>query len=500
MTRLVPTRLASTGTVTPSRIAEVVGELRTRPAYAGLAEALRLAIGDGRLPAGVRLPSERDLAELLGLSRTTVTRAYASLRDDGYAHAHQGAGTFTRIPGGRARTWDRALTTRVGDDAAIDLNCAASSALPGLAGAYQAAVAELPAYLSGHGYYPAGLPELQQRLADGYRRRGLATDPAQVFLTVGALTAAAIAARVLVRPGDRVLVEVPGYPNAAQAFKAAGARLVPVPVDAGGWDLDLVESTLRRLRPCAAYLGPDFHNPTGALMDDADRRRIARALAGAGTVAVVDEVHQALALDGRPMPRPLAAHVAEAGGRSITVSGASKMLWGGLRLGWARVDADLVDSFGESRLTVDLGAPVVEQLALTHLLDDLDHHLAIHRARLREQRDALAGALRDRLPDWDVAAPEGGLWLWSRLPRPLAAAVADEAELRGLAVAPGPMFAPEGGLASWLRTPYTRPVPELLRAADILADAWTAAQRQPRAATGSRPTHIRARTERAVVA
>jgi len=62
------------------------------------------------------------------------------------------------------------------------------------------------------------------------------------------------------------------------------------------------------------------------------------------------------------------------------------------------------------------------------------------------------------------------------------------------------MFAPEGGLASWLRTPYTRSVPELLRAADILADAWTAAQRQPRAATGSRPTHIRARTERAVVA
>ncbi|MFN8190765.1 MAG: PLP-dependent aminotransferase family protein [Nocardioidaceae bacterium] len=403
MSRLAPAR-----SVTPSRIAEVVGELPTRPAYAGLAEALRLAIGDGRLPAGVRLPSERDLAQLLGLSRTTVTRAYASLRGDGYAHAQQGAGTFTRIPGGRARTWDRALTTRVGDDAAIDLNCAASSALPGLAGAYQAAVAELPAYLSGHGYYPAGLPELQQRLADGYRERGLATDPVQVFVTVGALTAAAIAARVLVRPGDRVLVEVPGYPNAAQAFKAAGARLVPVPVDAGGWDLDLVESTLRRLRPRAAYLGPDFHNPTGALMDDADRGRLARALAEAGTVAVIDEVHQALALDGRAMPRPLAAHLAAAGGRSITVSGASKMLWGGLRLGWARVDPDLVDAYGEARLTVDLGAPVVEQLALTHLLDDLDHHLTIHRARLREQRDALAGAPVSGSPTGTSRPPRAG--------------------------------------------------------------------------------------------
>lgn len=492
-------RLAPTGTVTATRIAEVVGRLRTRPAYAGLATALRLAIGDGRLPAGVRLPSERDLAELLGLSRTTVTRAYATLREEGYADAHQGAGTFTRIPGGRARTWDRALTTRVGDDAAIDLNCAASSALPGIAGAYQAAVADLPAYLSGHGYYPAGLPELQQRLAEGYRRRGLPTDPEQVFVTVGALTAATIAARVLVRPGDRVLVEVPGYPNAAQAFKGAGARLVPIPVDAGGWDLDLLESTVRRLRPRAAYLGPDFHNPTGALMGDTDRARVARALASAGTVAVVDEVHQELALDGRRMPRPLARHVADAGGLSITVSGASKMLWGGLRLGWARVDASLVEAFGEARLTVDLGAPVVEQLALAHLLDDLEHHLDIHRARLREQRDALAAALRERLPDWEVSAPAGGLWLWSRLPRPLAAVVADEAETRGLVVAPGPMFAPEGGLASWLRTPYTRSVPELLRAAEILQESWAAAQRH-HGPQSTRPSLIRARSERAVVA
>ena len=97
-----------------------------------------------------------------------MTRAYAALRDAGYAEARQGAGTFTRVPGGRARAHDRALLPRPGDHDAIDLNCAAASAPPGLAAAYAEAAAELPAYLGGHGYFPAGLPQLQEAIAATY--------------------------------------------------------------------------------------------------------------------------------------------------------------------------------------------------------------------------------------------------------------------------------------------------------------------------------------------
>lgn len=476
--------------VTASRVAEVVGTL-TRPAYASLADALRLAIGDGRIPVDVRLPSERELCERLGVSRTTATRAYALLTEQGYATARRGAGTFTRIPGGRARTLDRALTTRVGDDLAVDLNCAASSAPPGLAAAYQAAVADLPAYLSGHGYYPAGLPELQRLLAEGYTQRGLPTTAGQMIVTPGAQTATAIAARALVRPGDRVLVEVPGYPNAAAAFASAGARLSPVPVGPQGWDLDLLESTARRLRPKVAYLVPDFHNPTGQLMSEEQRARAARALADARTVVVVDESHQQLALEGQQMPRPLAAHVAAAGGTALTVGAASKVLWGGLRMGWARVDPDLAEAFTQARLTLDLGTPVLEQLALVHLLDDLASTLAFHRERLREQRDALAAALREQLPDWDFELPRGGLALWCRLPTPNAAALTEEAERRGLAVAAGPVFAPQGGLAAWVRVPYTRPVSELQRAVEILAEAWPIVRGEDVDATSTAPRRAR---------
>src|SRR4051794_32681318 len=158
------------------RVATLVGDFDRSPAYAGLAEALVLLIGDGRIPLGTRLPSERELTDVLGVSRTTVTRAYAELRDAGYAEARRGAGTFTRVPGGRTRAHDRALLPRPGDGEAIDLSCAAPSAPPGLARAYAEAAADLPCYLGGHGYFPAGLPELQQAIAATYDARGLPTD------------------------------------------------------------------------------------------------------------------------------------------------------------------------------------------------------------------------------------------------------------------------------------------------------------------------------------
>lgn len=459
--------------VPAARIASLVGGFERSPAYAGLADALTEAIGDGRIGHGVRLPSERDLTEALGVSRTTVTRAYALLRESGYAEARQGAGTFTRLPGGPARSRDRALMPYP-DDAVIDLTCAAATAPPGLLAAVAEATADLPACLGGHGYFPAGLPALQAAIAAGYEARGLPTAPEQVIVTPGALSAAAIVARGLARRGTRVLVESPVYPNATEAIRHAGARLVASPVDQDGWDVPAVAATLRQVRPALAYLIPDFQNPTGHLMSDADRAELGGALAAAGTLAVVDEAHQALALDGQTMPLPFAAHAPG----TLTLGSASKSFWGGLRLGWIRAPHDLVDVLTDARLSMDLGAPVLEQLVLTRLLGRGPVPQE-HVTRLREQRDALLDALTTHLPDAAFIRPGGGLAVWCRLPAARGLALAAEAERRGVALAPGPVFAVDGGLDRFVRIPWTRPATELVTAVERLAEAWEIVREAP---------------------
>lgn len=457
-----------TQSISATRTAALVEGFDRSPAYAGLAEALRLLIGDGRIGLGVRLPSERDLTERLGVSRTTVTRAYAALRETGYAEARQGSGTFTRVPGGRARAHDRALLPRPGDHDAIDLNCAAASAPPGVAAAYAEAADQLPAYLGGHGYFPAGLPQLQAAIAATYERRGLPTAPEQVMVTPGALSAAAIVAQAFTRPRDRIVVESPVYPNATQAISNAGARLVGVAVDPDGWDLDLVGGTLRQVRPALAYSIPDFQNPTGLVMTEDERHTYARHLRDTGTLAVVDEAHQDLALDGQEMPAPFAAFASDV----ITIGSASKSYWGGLRLGWIRAPRGRMDALTRARVGLDLGAPVMEQLVLTRLLDGSGTVVEAQRRRLREQRDRLAAALTEHLPEWSFRLPGGGLAMWCELPEAHGTAVVDEADRLGVIVAPGPAFAVEGGLDRFVRIPWSRPGDELEEAVRRLAVAW----------------------------
>jgi DNA-binding transcriptional MocR family regulator len=472
-----------TGSIAAPRLAALAHAFDRNPAYAGLADELRLLIGDGRVDLDLRLPSERDLSVALGVSRTTVTRAYASLVETGYAVARQGSGTYTRVPGGRRQALDRTLTPHTVDDVVVDLSCAAPSAPHGIAAAYADAAADLPLYLGGHGYFPTGLPALQEAIAATYDDRGLPTDPAQILVVPGALSALMVVAQALVSARDRVLVESPGYPNAQAALTRAGARRVAVPMDVDGWDLDAVERVARQAGPRLAYLIPDFQNPTGNLMGSAQREQYAALLRRTDTVPVVDESHAQLDLGAGRMPRPFASFAPDA----ISLGSASKSLWGGLRVGWIRSPLGLVERLVAARVALDLGSPVYEQLVTARLLERRDEHWATNRARLRGQRDALAEALTGHLPEWRFRLPRGGLSLWCELPsagrRGGAVALAAEAERRGVVVSPGPVFGVDGGFDSFVRIPYTRPVEELREAVQRLAEAWAAVGQ----ATSDRP-------------
>ncbi len=480
-----------TGSIAAPRLAALATGFDRSPAYAGLADELRLLIGDGRVDADLRLPSERDLSAALRVSRTTVTRAYASLVETGYAVARQGSGTYTRVPGGRRQALDRTLTPHSGDDDVVDLSCAAPAAPPGIAAAYADAAQDLPLYLGGHGYFPTGLPALQEAIAATYADRGLRTDPGQILVVPGALSALMVVAQALVGTRDRVLVESPGYPNAQAALTRSGARRVAVPMDVDGWDLDAVARVARQASPRLAYLIPDFQNPTGNLMGDAQREQYAALLRRTDTVPIVDESHVHLNLDAGRMPRPFAAFAPDA----ITLGSASKSLWGGLRVGWIRSPLALVERLVAARVSLDLGSPVYEQLVTARLLEHRAEHWPANRARLLAQRDALASAIDERLPGWRFRLPQGGLSLWCELPtsrRGGAMALAAEAEHRGVVVSPGPLFGADGGFDSFVRIPYTRPPDELVDAVDRLAEAW--------AAVGDSPAGARERRTRVMVA
>ncbi|MGC4109176.1 MAG: PLP-dependent aminotransferase family protein [Nocardioides sp.] len=462
-----------TGSIAAPRLAALIGEFDRSPAYAGLADRLRLLIAGGRVDVDLRLPSERDLSVAIEVSRTTVTRAYAALVDAGYAVARQGSGTYTRLPGGRRQAFDRSLTPHTGSEDLIDLSCAASAASPGIAPAYAEAAADLPLYLGGTGYFPTGLPALQQAIAETFDERGLPTRPEQILVVPGALSALMVVASGLLRPRDRALVESPGYPNGHAALRRAGARRIAAPMDVDGWDLDAIGRVVRDARPSLAYLIPDFQNPTGNLMGATQRAEYAELLRRAGTVPVVDESHQALRLDGRPMPKPFASFAPEA----VTIGSVSKSMWGGLRMGWIRCPVGLTEPLVAARISMDLGSPVFEQLVATRLLRDRAAHWADHRRRLRAQRDALAAALTDRLPAWRFRLPSGGLSLWCELPdagRGGALDLVTEAEARDVALSAGPAFSLGGGLDSFVRFPYTRPEDDLRQAVLRVGEAWDA--------------------------
>lgn len=447
-----------------------------RPFYAALAGGLRGLVLDGRLPLRTRLPAERDLAAILGVSRTTVTAAYDTLRSEGYVQSRRGAGSWTALPSVAAFA-----STSAGDGASLDLARVAPAAPEVFGACVAAAVAELPRHTSGTGYETLGLPGLRKAVAARYTARGLPTLPEQVIITTGAQHALCLILRVLVHPGDAVVVESPTYPHALDALRRAGARLVPAGVNAG-WDLELLAGGLRQAAARLAYVIPDFQNPTGRLMDEPGRAAVVAAARDAGAYVVSDETFAELAVDDVTMPRPLAAH--DTDGRVISVGSADKVVWGGLRIGWIRAGQALVRRLAEARDTIDLASPLLEQLIVTELLAHLDVIAAERRASLRERRAALAAALRQECPGWEFDLPPGGLSLWTRLPGVSSTALAASAVKHGLHIVPGTAFGVDGVLDDHLRVPYVLPPDHLREAAARLARAQheAPAAQQPRPA------------------
>jgi DNA-binding transcriptional MocR family regulator len=455
-------------TLTARSLELLLGDWRgSGSAYEALADRIRLLIVDGRIAVDTRLPAERDLAERLGLSRTTVTAAYRHLREQGNLHSVRGSGSVARLPGAPAML-PAPLETEY-----IDFSKAAPPSLPWLADVARQAIDDLPAHLPDAGFDPIGIPAQRAAIADRYAARGLPTSPEQIMVTLGAQHAIGLLSRALIGRGDRALIEVPTYPHAYEALRAAGARLVPVPVAPHGIGADEREETaslvqaIRHSNPVAAYLIPDFQNPTGRTMSRASRARVLDAAASQGTVVIADETTAELSIDRPGEFPPMAAD-----GHAVLIGSVGKTAWGGIRVGWIRAERPLIRRLLAVRSSGDLGTPIIEQLIVTHLMGRMDEILALRREQLRAGRDRLEELLTRLIPEWDVPHVDGGIVTWIGLGSPVSSQLALAARREGLIVAAGPRFGIDGAFERFLRLPICYSPETTDAAVRALARAW----------------------------
>ena len=440
------------------------------PDYGALAAAIRRLIRDGRLALGVRLPAERELAEALSVSRTTVTAAYRELRTSGHLSSRRGAGSWTALPTGQRLAISGAWVPTQ-EPGIIDLGNAAFSAPPQLTAAAAEAVADLDRYTGTNGYHPAGLSELRQAVAGTFAARGLPTHADQILITNGVQHAFDLVLRLLGAPGQSVLVESPTYPNVLAALRAHRVRVSTDNLDpVSGWDPDLLLGAIRSGRPAMAYLIPEFQNPTGHLMPVSLREQLVAVAHRAGTDLIVDESFVELPLDEEP-PAPVASFDRHA--RVLTVGGMTKPYWGGLRVGWIRAATAIIARLVALRVPIDMAGPVLDQLVAVRLLERAGEVIPARKVQLLAQRDALAAALREHLPRWSWTQPAGGVCLWAELDAPVSTALAHAALAHGVRVAPGPRFGVDGTLERFLRLPYTLPAEDLQAAVRRLSAAAT---------------------------
>jgi len=325
-----------------------------------------------------------------------------------------------------------------------------------------------------------GDPALRELLAEQFCSRGLECDARELLVTTGSQQALGLISAVLLDAGDVVLVENPSYLAALQAFGFAGARLEPVVCDEEGLDPEALPALIAAHAPKFLYIVPTFQNPTGRTMPAARRARLAEVAAEHGLWIVEDDPYGELRYDGDPLA-PIGSH-AGAGDRTVTISSLSKVLAPGLRIGWLRAPAEILGPLTIAKQAADLHTSTVDQLAARMSLQaaDLDLHIANLCREYRRRRDALLAGLADALPPGSTHNhPDGGMFVWARLPSGWnAEELLHRALEHDVAFVPGyPFYAREADPRT-LRLSFTTHVPdEIAEGLARLRRSWAGAAR-----------------------
>ncbi|RKN72367.1 PLP-dependent aminotransferase family protein [Paenibacillus ginsengarvi] len=442
--------------------------LSNQPLYQQIADDFERRISYGEFPPGTQLPSERKLAEQLGVNRSTVILAYAELRALGIIESRTGSGTRVSqykwgVTPKHTPNWHRYVEggtflpnlpflRRIRE--ALQQNSGLIDFASGELGADLSPAKEIGALIAENPYIeylgydnPQGFVPLRETLVSYLSKyRDIQTTGSSILITSGSQQSLYLITQCLLTPGDAVAIEDPSYCYSLPMFQSAGLRLFRLPVDRKGVHPDDVRALYKKHRIKMVFLNPNYQNPTGVVLDEKRRAELLDVASELGLPIVEDDPFSLTAYDGNPPP-PLKS--IDSVGSVLYIGSFSKMAASGLRVGWMVAPHSVVERLADARQQMDFGLSVVPQKVAAEFLGSayFQPHLERLRMQLLFKRDLLIEALEKELPNLvSFAVPQGGLHLWCKIiPEVNDHKLLEEAIRRGVIFAPGSVYGSDSG-------------------------------------------------------
>lgn len=462
------------------------------PLYEQIRRYIKDRIAHGDWSPGFRLPSQRELAQLWHINRSTLIEALDELKAEGILEARPGSGirvannTWALFADGAGTSWNRYI-----DKGLHSPNQPTVQAInryefqPGIIrlGTGELTPSLYPAemvsqvlrrtadripdlnYLEGK-----GLMALRKVICQRAAALGIAATPSQVLITTGALQALQLISMGITPDGSTILVEQPSYLQSLKIFQSSGMRLKGLPMDSSGLRLGSLKKAIRSKDTPFLYTIPTYHNPTGITMPVERRQALLELCRSERIPLVEDDIYRDLWLDAPP-PAPIKA--LDRFGNVIYLGSMSKSLAPGLRIGWVIGSEAVIERLADIKMQTDYGSSSLSQWALAEWLESglYDSHLDTVRQELRRRREAVLDVLSRHFKELAVwERPAGGFYIWLKLNRKIPLQLLfDKALKRNLLLNPGYLYEEES--SANLRISYAYASPEELEAGlKILAE------------------------------
>ncbi|MEC0242604.1 PLP-dependent aminotransferase family protein [Paenibacillus dokdonensis] len=439
-----------------------------KPLYEQIADHIEQRISYGEFPPGSLLPSERKLAEQLGVNRSTVILAFAELRSMGIIESRSGSGTcvsntkwgatpkhtpnWKRYAEGGSFLPNLPFLRRIRE--ALNQNTSLIDFASGELSGDLAPLDEITKLMSEHpfpsylGYVnPQGYVPLRQALVtylDQYR--GIRTTESSILITSGSQQSLYLITQCLLSPGDAVAIEDPSYSYSLPMFQSAGLRLFRLPVDREGVCPEEIRSLHKKHRIKMIFTNPNFQNPTGTLLSEQRRSQLLEIASELGLPIVEDDPYSLTDYEGIPRP-PLKS--IDPIGSIIYIGSFSKIAASGLRIGWMVAPHSIVERLADARQQMDFGLSVIPQQVAAQFLKSsyFEPHLERLRMQLLFKRDLLVEALNKELPDLiQFNIPQGGHHMWCKLISAVNdSKLLEEAIKQGVVFVPGSVYGSDSG-------------------------------------------------------